>query len=85
MPVMDGLEATRLIRSFEKTGNWDEATKAGVEPCDSSSYDQNLEEARRRIPIIAVSTMKLNILTIVNCLACCRICITSLSNAVSFP
>jgi len=22
MPVMDGLEATRLIRSFEKTGNW---------------------------------------------------------------
>ncbi|PWA93146.1 histidine kinase 5 [Artemisia annua] len=54
MPVMDGLEATRLIRSFEKTGNWDEATKAGVEPCDSP-YDQNLEEPRRRIPIIAMT------------------------------
>ena len=39
MPVMDGLEATRLIRSFEKTGNWDEARKAGV---DLPSYDRIL-------------------------------------------
>ncbi|KAJ9537176.1 hypothetical protein OSB04_029909 [Centaurea solstitialis] len=34
MPVMDGLQATRLIRSYEKTGNWDEARAAGVEPPD---------------------------------------------------
>ncbi|CAA0838305.1 Histidine kinase 5 [Striga hermonthica] len=31
MPVMDGLQATRLIRSYEETGTWDEALKAGVE------------------------------------------------------
>ncbi|KAI3728182.1 hypothetical protein L6452_16814 [Arctium lappa] len=52
MPVMDGLEATRLIRSFEKTGNWDEARKAGV---DFPSYDQVFQEPRKRIPIIAMT------------------------------
>lgn len=56
MPVMDGLQATRLIRSYEKTGNWDEAKLAGVEPQDISSGDQVLKVPRRRIPIIAVST-----------------------------
>lgn len=59
MPVMDGLQATRLIRSFEKTGNWDEARKAGVELEDSPSYDQIQEEPRKRIPIIAVSIVNL--------------------------
>ncbi|GKD12030.1 histidine kinase 5, partial [Tanacetum coccineum] len=49
--VYDYFLHLKLIRSFEKNGNWDEATKAGVEPCDSP-YDQNLEEPRR-IPIIA--------------------------------
>ncbi|KAM7251957.1 hypothetical protein ACFE04_023840 [Oxalis oulophora] len=37
MPVMDGLEATRLIRSFEETGSWDAALQAGVEPSVLSS------------------------------------------------
>ncbi|GLT47980.1 hypothetical protein SLA2020_216270 [Shorea laevis] len=37
MPVMDGLEATRLIRSFEETGNWDAAAKAGIEQLVPSS------------------------------------------------
>ncbi|KAJ0779804.1 putative histidine kinase response regulator and transcription factor RR-A-type family [Helianthus annuus] len=55
MPVMDGLEATRVIRSFEKTGNWDEARKAGVELEDSPSYDQILNGPRKRIPIIAMT------------------------------
>ncbi|GJU85727.1 hypothetical protein Tco_1293273 [Tanacetum coccineum] len=39
---MDGLEATRLIRSFEKNGDWDEATKDEVESYDPS-YDQNTD------------------------------------------
>ncbi|KAF2302821.1 hypothetical protein GH714_008564 [Hevea brasiliensis] len=34
MPVMDGLQATRLIRSFEETGSWDAAVKAGIELCN---------------------------------------------------
>ncbi|XP_076891464.1 histidine kinase 5-like [Bidens hawaiensis] len=55
MPVMDGLEATRLIRSFEKTGNWDEARKAGVELEDSHSYDQIVKGPRKRVPIIAMT------------------------------
>ncbi|KAE8654763.1 hypothetical protein F3Y22_tig00117047pilonHSYRG00141 [Hibiscus syriacus] len=38
MPVMDGLQATRLIRSFEETGNWDAAVKVGIEQ-DSSQPD----------------------------------------------
>ncbi|KAI3698410.1 hypothetical protein L2E82_41938 [Cichorium intybus] len=50
MPVMDGLQATRLIRSYETTGNWDEATKAGVDPHDSPSY-----EPGKRVPIIAMT------------------------------
>ncbi|CAH1415060.1 unnamed protein product [Lactuca virosa] len=58
MPVMDGLEATRLIRSYEKTGNWDEARKAGVEP---EPHDHNHDSpfhnqiSRKRIPIVAMT------------------------------
>lgn len=29
MPLMDGLEATRLIRSFEETGNWKQHLRQG--------------------------------------------------------
>lgn len=61
MPVMDGLEATRLIRSYEKTGNWDEARKAGVEP-EPHDHDHDSpfhnQISRKRIPIVAVSTKK---------------------------
>ncbi|KAL0842912.1 hypothetical protein Bca101_016157 [Brassica carinata] len=31
MPVLDGLKATRLIRSYEESGNWDAAVEAGVD------------------------------------------------------
>nr|XP_043607244.1 histidine kinase 5-like [Erigeron canadensis] len=55
MPVMDGLQATRLIRSFEETGNWDEASKAGVEPNGSHSYDQVFNKPRKRVPIVAMT------------------------------
>lgn len=57
MPVMDGLQATRLIRSFEKTGNWDAAVEAGIEhqvPQDLAPNDQQFNLLRNRIPIIAV-------------------------------
>ncbi|XP_040997938.1 histidine kinase 5 isoform X2 [Juglans microcarpa x Juglans regia] len=56
MPVMDGLQATRLIRSFEETGNWDAAVKAGIEqivPCLNSS--QNCLGSTKKIPIIAMT------------------------------
>lgn len=57
MPVMDGLQTTRLIRSFEETGNWDEAAKAGIEkPSPSSDSLQPDCTPPKRIPIIAVSS-----------------------------
>ncbi|WCJ30468.1 histidine kinase 5 [Euphorbia peplus] len=55
MPVMDGLQATRLIRSFEETGSWDEATKAGIEFCRPS-----LSSPSKRIPIIAMTANALS-------------------------
>ncbi|KAM7263910.1 hypothetical protein ACFE04_001593 [Oxalis oulophora] len=47
MPVMDGLEATRLIRSFQETGSWDAAVQSGVEPSvlsSNSSRDASQEK-----------------------------------------
>ncbi|KAM7255309.1 hypothetical protein ACFE04_020550 [Oxalis oulophora] len=52
MPVMDGLEATRLIPSFQETGSWDAAVQAGVEPsvlssnssCDASQEKVHIPE-----------------------------------------
>ncbi|KAF6149073.1 hypothetical protein GIB67_018651 [Kingdonia uniflora] len=59
MPVMDGLQATRLIRSFEETGNWDAALKAGLDQPQPSSNsflnDQDTTPSRNRIPIIAMT------------------------------
>lgn len=60
MPVMDGLQATRLIRAFEESGNWDAAVKAGIEPelscSDRSANDQACKPLSKRIPVIAVSS-----------------------------
>jgi CheY-like chemotaxis protein len=59
MPIMDGLTATRLIRSFEGTGNWDAAVAAGIEQVPSSDSLQNGLDSMpsaKRMPIIAVST-----------------------------
>lgn len=55
MPMMNGLEATRLIRSYEETGSWEDAVKAGVELQSPSQHSQQ-EIPRKRTPIIAVST-----------------------------
>ncbi|XVF89455.1 hypothetical protein PTKIN_Ptkin19aG0131600 [Pterospermum kingtungense] len=56
MPVMDGLQATRLIRSFEETGNWDAAAKVGIEqPLPySDSLKLDCRPPTKRIPIIAI-------------------------------
>ncbi|XP_054797681.1 histidine kinase 5-like [Prosopis cineraria] len=63
MPVMNGLEATKLIRSFEETGNWDAATKAGIEPSISTSDLQKPEcslPSTKRMPIIAMTANALS-------------------------
>lgn len=55
MPVMNGLQATKLIRSFEETGNWDAARKAGIEQNLPDLDYECSEPSTKRIPIIAVS------------------------------
>ncbi|KAH6831219.1 histidine kinase 5 [Perilla frutescens var. hirtella] len=57
MPVMDGLQATRLIRAFEETGSWEDAVKAGVE---MQLPTQQLEKTRKRTPIIAMTANALS-------------------------
>lgn len=62
MPVMDGLKATRIIRSFEETGNWDAAVAAGIEkavPSDSLQNGLGSMPSAKRMPIIAVSPSNL--------------------------
>ncbi|OMO86151.1 hypothetical protein CCACVL1_09766 [Corchorus capsularis] len=59
MPVMDGLQATRLIRSFEETGNWDAAAKAGIEQPPVTS-DSLVNRPAKRIPIIAMTANALS-------------------------
>ncbi|OAY53556.1 histidine kinase 5 isoform X3 [Manihot esculenta] len=65
MPVMDGLQATRLIRSFEETGSWDAAVKAGIELCSPSSNSlllnsQGSTPSTKRTPIIAMTANALS-------------------------
>ncbi|KAL0312209.1 UNVERIFIED_CONTAM: Histidine kinase [Sesamum radiatum] len=63
MPVMDGLQATRLIRSFEETGSWDDAVKAGIQlqlPPENSSPNSQEEKPGKRIPIIAMTANALS-------------------------
>lgn len=56
MPVMNGLQTTKLIRSYEETGNWDAARKAGIEQSLSTS-DECSVPPKKRIHIIAVSNL----------------------------
>ncbi|KDP33470.1 hypothetical protein JCGZ_07041 [Jatropha curcas] len=56
MPVMDGLQATKLIRSFEESGSWDAAMKAGIELCTPS----NALPSTKRTPIIAMTANALS-------------------------
>uniref|UniRef100_A0A6N2KEI0 histidine kinase n=1 Tax=Salix viminalis TaxID=40686 RepID=A0A6N2KEI0_SALVM len=60
MPVMNGLQATQLIRSFEETGNWAAAVKAGIEPSASLQDGQSSIHYDKRVPIIAMTTNALS-------------------------
>ncbi|CAJ2675128.1 histidine kinase 5-like [Trifolium pratense] len=54
MPVMNGLQTTKLIRSYEETGNWDAAREAGVEQSSSAS-DECSVPPKKRIHIVAMT------------------------------
>ncbi|CAH8281781.1 unnamed protein product [Eruca vesicaria subsp. sativa] len=54
MPVLDGLKATRLIRSYEESGNWDAALEAGVD-IKTSENDQTCVPPTNRLPIVAMT------------------------------
>ncbi|WZY80314.1 hypothetical protein YC2023_026698 [Brassica napus] len=54
MPVLDGLKATRLIRSYEESGNWDAAIEAGVD-IKISENEQACVHSTNRLPIIAMT------------------------------
>ncbi|KAK7283153.1 hypothetical protein RIF29_12474 [Crotalaria pallida] len=60
MPVMNGLQATKLIRCFEETGNWDAARKAGIEQgIEAPDYECSASSAKR-IPIVAMTANALS-------------------------
>ncbi|XP_027938563.1 histidine kinase 5-like [Vigna unguiculata] len=54
MPVMNGLQTTKLIRSYEETGNWDAARKAGIEQCLPISHECSAPP-KNRIHIVAMT------------------------------
>lgn len=94
MPVMDGLQTTRLIRSCEESGNWDAAKDAGIdeEVSPSNSLQRSDESSTKRIPIIAVRTYTLNALIacalqplyfhIISCLLHFSLCCLCLYNII---
>ncbi|KAJ3679212.1 hypothetical protein LUZ60_017223 [Juncus effusus] len=53
MPVMDGIQATRLIRSFEQNGFWDPSVGPTCQNISQESFD--LLRLRKRTPIIAMT------------------------------
>ncbi|XP_010928625.1 probable histidine kinase 1 [Elaeis guineensis] len=59
MPVMDGMQATRLIRSFEEHGCWDASVANGDDHAitcpDSPSHGPEAGRCRKRIPIVAMT------------------------------
>ncbi|CAL5206255.1 unnamed protein product [Lathyrus oleraceus] len=54
MPVMNGLQTTKLIRSYEETGNWDAAREAGIEQSLLASDDCSVLP-KKRIHIVAMT------------------------------
>uniref|UniRef100_A0A803LXU8 histidine kinase n=2 Tax=Chenopodium quinoa TaxID=63459 RepID=A0A803LXU8_CHEQI len=61
MPVMDGLQATRIIRSCEESGSWDAAMEAGIDqPMRFQDSPVNFHYPPKRIPIIAMTANALS-------------------------
>ncbi|XP_021762110.1 histidine kinase 5-like [Chenopodium quinoa] len=61
MPVMDGLQATRIIRSYEESGSWDAAMEAGIDqPMHFQNSPLNFHDSSKRIPIIAMTANALS-------------------------
>nr|KYP70303.1 Signal transduction histidine-protein kinase barA [Cajanus cajan] len=60
MPIMNGLQATKLIRSFEETGTWDAARNAGIEQCLPDSDYECSVLSTKRIPIVAMTANALS-------------------------
>lgn len=56
MPVMDGLQETKLIRTFEETGNCDAARSSGIEESLPDPDYECYVPFTKRVPIVAVST-----------------------------
>ncbi|MED6111788.1 hypothetical protein PIB30_055570 [Stylosanthes scabra] len=60
MPIMNGLQATKLIRSFEETRNWDAARKALME-LNLPELDYECSgPSKKRIPIVAMTANALS-------------------------
>ncbi|CAN6838946.1 unnamed protein product [Brassica oleracea] len=59
MPVLDGLKATRLIRSYEQSGNWDAAVEAGVDIKVLENKQMSVRSTNR-LPIIAMTANTLS-------------------------
>ncbi|CAH8357409.1 unnamed protein product [Eruca vesicaria subsp. sativa] len=59
MPVLDGLKATRLIRSYEESGTWDAAVEAGVD-IKTLEDKQTCVRSTNRLPIIAMTANTLS-------------------------
>ncbi|XP_061368072.1 probable histidine kinase 1 [Gastrolobium bilobum] len=59
MPVMNGLQTTKLIRSYEETGTWDAAKIAGIEQSLPAS-DECSVPPKKRIHIIAMTANTLS-------------------------
>ncbi|KAL1291010.1 hypothetical protein HN51_059561 [Arachis hypogaea] len=60
MPIMNGLQATKLIRSFEETGNWDAARKVLMELNLPDLDHECSGPSKKRIPIVAMTANALS-------------------------
>lgn len=54
MPVMNGLQTTKLIRCYEETGSWDAAKEAGIEQSLLASDECSIPP-KKRIHIVAMT------------------------------
>ncbi|XP_040872220.1 histidine kinase 5-like [Glycine max] len=60
MPVMDGLQETKLIRTFEETGNCDAARSSGIEESLPDPDYECYVPFTKRVPIVAMTANALS-------------------------